>query len=90
MSRDIDTIVERMREIEPTINVEQLKVKFAADDDGIWFFNHPDSQFEVQLESPYGRCPFLIETCEHDERIYAQTVDEAIEVLKSWLHLKSK
>lgn len=87
MTKDIDVIIQRMREAHPEVRVEQLQVRHPADDDGIWFFSHSQSPFEVQLESSFGVCPFLIETREHDERIYVQTVEEAVIVLGRWLHL---
>lgn len=89
MKRDVDTIIEQMRAEYPTLEVEQLKVKFPGDDDGLWFFSHPGGKFEVQIESSYGKCPFLIEANEHDERVEAQTVEEVIVTLKNWLHLET-
>lgn len=91
MIRDVDTIIERMHTEYPTLQVEQLRVTHpGADDDGLWFFRHPDCEFEVQIESPYGVCPFLIETMEHDERVEARTVEDVIATLKKWLHLDEK
>ena len=86
--RDIDTVIAAATAKHPKLRVEQLKVKHpGADDDGLWFFNHPDSQFEVQLESSYGTFPFLVETDRHNERGQASTVAEAVELLESWLGL---
>jgi hypothetical protein len=86
--RDIDTIIAAATAKHPRLTVEQLKVKHpGADDDGIWFFNHPESEFEVQLESSYGTFPFLVGTDRHDERGEASTVDEAIVLIESWLGL---
>ena len=87
-SRDIDTIVAVLTARHPRLLVEQLRVKHpGADDDGIWFFNHPDSPFEVQLESSDGSFPFLVETDRHRERGLATTVAEAVELVESWLGL---
>ena len=87
-SRDIDTIVVALTASHPRLRVEQLKVKHpGADDDGVWFFTHPDSRFEVQLESSDGSCPFLVESDRHDERGRATTVAEAVERVECWLGL---
>jgi hypothetical protein len=86
--RDIDTIISALLGLHPQIKVEQLQVKYAADDDGLWFFSHPESPFEVQLESPYGVCPFLFETNEHGRRFEANTCDEAVLLVERGLGLK--
>lgn len=72
----------------PTVRVEQLKVKFpGADDDGLWFFTHPGSSFEVQFESSTGMYPFLVESNENDERIHVHNLNEALAVLAQRLRL---
>ncbi len=87
-TRDIDTIIAAMTARHPRLRVEQLKVKYpGVDDDGIWFFNHPDSDYEVQLESLHGAFPFIVETSLHNERRQASTVVEAVELIESWLRL---
>ena len=58
--KDIDLIIEKVKEHLPKVEVEQLKVKFPADDDGIWFFRLPDVKQNIQIESSYGLCPFLL------------------------------
>ena len=86
MQRDIEQIIERIQREFPAVAIEQLKVKFAADDDGIWFFQTPSCPFEIQLESSSGQCPFIIETNESPERFNAENVDAALTKLKQWLH----
>ncbi len=89
-TRDIDTIIAHMTAKHPRLHVEQLKVKHpGADDDGLWFFNHPDSTFEVQLESSHGTFPFVVETNRHTECARAYTVIEAIELIEGWLGIPS-
>jgi hypothetical protein len=67
--RDIDQVIQSMTKICPTVRVSKLGVSHpGADDDGIWFFKQSGSDFEVQLESPTGMCPFLVETDENDGR----------------------
>ncbi len=83
--RDIDDIIEAVAEKHPQIAVQQLQVKFPADDDGLWFFKHPSSAFEVQLESSNGVFPFLVETDRHDQRGNVSTVAEAVGLVEDWL-----
>ena len=49
--KDIDLIIEKVRQVFPEIEVEQLKVKFPADDDGIWYFYLSKTDW-IQIESP--------------------------------------
>jgi hypothetical protein len=87
-SRDINTIIAALTAKHPRLDVHQLQVKHpGADDDGLWFFKHPDSQFEVQLESSSGTFPFLVETDRHCERGQATTIAEAVQLVESWLSL---
>jgi len=86
--RDVEQIIERVREICPGVEVRQLKVLHpGADDDGLWFFSQPESPFEVQIESSYGTCPFLIETGESPERFTTNTIAETVQTLSVLLHL---
>jgi len=86
--RDIDQVIFKIKNICSTTRVRQLKVSHArADDDGIWFFEQPNNEFEVQLESPNGMCPFLIETDENDKRITTVSVEETVATLTRLLHI---
>ncbi len=77
--RDIDTIIQQLAKTYPDITHEQLKVLHpGADDDGIWFFRHPNSPSEVQLESHTGQCPFLFESDSSNAKVIAATVAAAI------------
>jgi hypothetical protein len=86
--RDIDTIISTLKERHPLLQVEQLQVKFpGVDDDGIWFFSHPESRYRVQLESSYGVFPFIVEGDDPKEVGRAGTLAEAVRLLESWLRL---
>jgi len=88
--RDIDQIIQSIKNICPTVNVRQLIVSHpGADDDGLWFFKRPGSEFEVQIESSMGVCPFLIETDESDARLTAKSIDETVEIVAKLLHLEA-
>jgi hypothetical protein len=86
--RDIDEVMRQIASVCPTVRARQLKVRHpGADDDGLWFFEQPESKFEVQVESSNGMCPFLIETEESKERLTSSTVTQTVEILLRLLHL---
>jgi hypothetical protein len=86
--RDVDRIIELIRNVCPAVEVKQLPVLHpGADDDGLWFFDQPEAQFQVQMESPIGMCPFLIETDENDDRLTGRSVEETVEILTRLLHI---
>ena len=86
--RDIDEIIRSLTYAHPQLVHDRLKVGHpGADDDGLWFFRHPSSPFEVQLESPEGQCPFLFETSARHAPATAGTVAEAISLVAAGLGL---
>lgn len=86
--RDMGRIIELMSAAYPALEVRQLEVFHpGSDDDGLWFFNHPKSPFEVQIESPTGMCPFLMETNENENRLTTNTVDKTVQALSTLLGL---
>jgi hypothetical protein len=86
--RDIEKVIQSLNTIYPVVNVRQLEVAHAgADDDGLWFFQTPESKLEVQIESSTGMFPFLIETNENYTRVTTATVGQTIETLARLLHL---
>ena len=88
--RDIERLIDSFRTIYPTVRIRQLKTLHpGADDDGLWFFEKPDSDLEVQIESSTEMCPFLIESNENDARLTIATIDQTIETLAQLLHLES-
>ena len=87
--RDIDQIVQSIMKLCPTVKVRQLEASHpGADDDGIWFFVQSGSEFEVQLESPNGMCPFLVETDENDARLTTSSTEETVSILVQLLHVE--
>jgi len=78
MVRDIDKLIAQVRRDYPSVAVEQLRVSHpGADDDGLWFFKHPGTLNEVQVESSTGAAPFLVESNE-DPPAKALTVEQGI------------
>jgi hypothetical protein len=77
--RDIDSIISQLRLAHPDISAEQLAVTHPGiDDDGLWFFRHPASDVELQLESGTGNCPFLVESSASVDRLTADTLEQAV------------
>jgi hypothetical protein len=77
--RDIDVIIQQLQLSHPEIHAEQLRVAHpGVDDDGLWFFKHPVSGVEVQLESSTGSCPFVVESTGSALRPTAATVQQAV------------
>ena len=44
------------------------------------------ASFKVQIESPNGMCPFLVETDENGDRLTGRSVEETVEILTRLLH----
>jgi len=84
--RDIESIIEKVKERFPKVSIAQLKVMHPADDDGLWFFSFENPKDEIQIESSFGKCPFLIESNRNDERRYGHSVDEVVDIVCE--HLK--
>lgn len=84
--RDIDAIIARLKLLHPDISVEQLSVLHpGADDDGVWFFRHPATDIEAQLESSSGVCPFLFESSGSPDRLTASDIDQAVALVVAGL-----
>ena len=50
--RDVDRIIEAVRQAFPDVVVDQLKVTYPADDDGLWYFHlqrSPKMTFKLNL-----------------------------------------
>src|ERR671920_463940 len=81
VTRDIDKLIRELERSSPEVAVEQLRVKHpGADDDGLWFFRHPTSSNEVQVESSTGALPFLIES-DREPPAQVETLREAVSVV---------
>src|ERR1700745_1728437 len=87
MKRDIDRIIDAVKQRTPNVEVVQWKKSLLADDDGIWWFQHPGIKEDIQIESTDGNCPFVVETnelcCERARR--AQTVADAVSMIVEYL-----
>lgn len=88
MHRDIDRVIDELRRRYPDIAVEQLRVAHPADDNGLWFFTHPAGLGEVQVESPGGSAPFLVEGDDDPVACADCSVEETITLVVSRLGLR--
>ena len=87
MKRDIDRIIERVEEQTPEAVVVQIQKIHPADDDGLWWFGLPGIKKDIQIESSYGNCPFIVETDELccDQARNAESVDDAVKMIVEYL-----
>jgi hypothetical protein len=89
MNRDIDRIIEQVRQRLPDVRVQQHWVPDPRTaDDGIWWFYLPGVENDIQIESSLGSRPFLVEHTEMEstaEAVVAHTVDQAVEKIVSYL-----
>lgn len=88
--RDVDEIIKRIQDLCPAVEVRQLQVSHRGDDDGIWYFDRPGSDYQVQIESSSGMCPFLVETDENEKRYVTYSIEETIQILTGLLHVDSR
>ena len=83
MARDIDQIIKRLKAEIPGVQITQLQFSHpGADDDGLWFIEIPGSAGEVQVESPYGSCPFVIESDFSAERFHGNSVQQVVSTVR--------
>jgi hypothetical protein len=82
LNRDIDEIIEGVRQHFPEVSIDQLKVKHPADDDGLWYFHLPENpKDDIQVESSDGNCPFLIENMQNDDRKNGESVEQVVSII---------
>ena len=88
MKRDIDDIITALREKLPEVRVVQMSKIHSADDDGLWWFRLPGMKKDIQIESPTGNCPFILENDDitsSSEAINAGTVTEVVSIVFDYL-----
>ena len=87
-SADVQEVIRLVRQTYPNIKWTRLWVSHpGADDDGLWFFWLPNEAGEVQIESSFGVCPFIVETDKHNECFTGNSVPEVAETVIDWLAL---
>lgn len=86
--RNIDLIIEQVRNRMHEVTVTHLRKKHPGDGDGIWSFHLPDVEKSIQVESSLGMCPFAIEyddMCSTDQAIAASDISEIVDVVVACL-----
>jgi len=87
MPKDIEQLTDALRRAYPEITIEQPRVAHTdADDQGVWYVNHPRAFTEVQVESSTGDVPFLIES-DLAPPMLARAVDDAVRIVTERLGL---
>ena len=76
MPREIDQLIDALRDEYPDITVEELREASASDNAAHWYINHPAGLAEVQVEAQTGHAPFLVES-DLAPPTLARTVDDA-------------
>jgi hypothetical protein len=82
-NRDIDTIINRIKELDSLVDILQLEAKYSGDDDGIWYFRLDGA--EVQVESSDGMSPFLIEGDKESQVVSNANIDMTISSICEFL-----
>jgi hypothetical protein len=88
MNRDLDEIIKILKVRFPNLRVVQMDKVHPADDDGLWWFRLPGGQKDIQIESPDGTCPFLIESDDDKSPKDARTghtIEEVVEIVGNYL-----
>ncbi len=87
--RDIDQIIQRVKERLPSVTVRQHWVRNpSVDDDGVWWFSLPNAKKDIQIESSFGMCPFMVEhddMAQTSEAQSARSIEEAVDLVVSYL-----
>ena len=88
MERDIDQIIQIVKQLSPDIGVYQPHKTHPGDDNGIWYFGFSGIEKDIQIESSFGNCPFIVETnelcCENARK--AETIEEAVSMILDYLN----
>jgi hypothetical protein len=58
---DIDRVMDLVATAFSDISVVQHQSTWPVDDEGVWFFQLPNFEHHIQLESSTGMCPFFVE-----------------------------
>ncbi len=85
--RDIDLIIEQVKQHFPEIRVYQYHQTHPADDDGVWWFSLPNIEPDIKLDSTHGTCPFMVETNEQwgENARTVNNVAEAVLIIIDYL-----
>jgi hypothetical protein len=83
----VDEVLVAVARRRPEVRIARIWVSHPADDDNLWEFFLPEIRYStVQIEThPDGRPPYLIEGNGDRQRLETSSVQEAVDVILSWL-----
>jgi tRNA U34 2-thiouridine synthase MnmA/TrmU len=82
---NIDDIIGELNKQTPTIRIEQQKKSKPGDDDGIWFITVDGLEGEIQIESPDGEPPFMIECDWSNRRLILRHGEDVPRIIASMI-----
>ena len=84
----LDRLINQLQAKYPAIEVNRIQdYPGMPGDDYIWFFKHPDCGFEAQVD-PGIETLFLMSTDEAPGYVETDSIDEAMQTILRWLHIK--
>lgn len=84
MEHDVDKIIEVIKEKFSGVKVESVNPFVPGSFyQGLWFFNIPNVDGEIQIESSNGNCPFLVESHLNDDRYNGYSVVEVVSIIEN-------
>jgi hypothetical protein len=88
--RDISKIIRRMHAKSSSLKVELPRVPHpGAEEQAVWKFTQPPNPLVIQIESPDGMCPFLIESSQGSSRLVGTSVPEVVDLICQLLKFPS-
>ena len=86
--RDIAKIIRRMHAASASIKVEIVRVSHSGmAKQVVWRFTQPPNARVIQIESPDGMCPFVLESSQGGPRLVGTSIPEVVEMLFRLLEL---
>ncbi|MFC1587805.1 hypothetical protein ACFL54_05815 [Planctomycetota bacterium] len=83
---DIGDVISKIQEEQPAIICEHRNIKQSGyDDDNIWTFRLPGQKDMVQIESPNGNPPFVVDSEKYSRQVICHTVDGTVSTIIRWL-----
>ena len=87
MPRDIDQLTDALRRQYPEITVEPPRsTDGAEEEESVWQVRHPAALTDVQVGSPTGNAPFLVQSDLAPPTV-ARTVEQAVRLVRQRMGL---
>ncbi|MBN1830441.1 MAG: hypothetical protein JW884_15020 [Deltaproteobacteria bacterium] len=82
---NIDHIIGELNKQSPSIQIERLKKSSPGDDDGLWFITDSGLKGQIQIESPDGEPPFMIECDWSNRRLILRHGEDVSPIIASMI-----